>query len=191
MRPQDRAIEFVVATRQMDLDRRDLGPPLQGARHAHVFLQRFASDRDDDPRTASSEPRQLAGYERIEARVLQARLPDDPGGRLGDPGHVGADTLRDRDRPGHDRADPPQVDQARELPTGARAACGDHHRGRQDDPSQVDGEGSSGGHGSSPPCGIAGTGSTVGAGIASPSHRSHRIRDGSNTGPSTHARRFS
>src|SRR5439155_3761379 len=192
MRPQDVAIELVVATRQMDLDRRDLGPPLEDARHVHVLLQRTAADRDDDPRTAPGESQQLAGHERIQARVLQSRLPDDPRGRFGDPGHVGADALRDRDGPRHDRSDPAQVDQTDELATGAPAAGGDHHRGREDDPSEVDGEGSSRGHGSPPPCGMAGTGSAVGGTIgSSPSHRSHRIRDGSNTGPSTHARRFS
>ena len=100
-------------------------------------------------------------------------------------------------RPAHDRAHLAQVDEAAELAPRAGAARGDHHRGRQHQPLQVDREGSL--HACHAdrltPATISitgrpsgGVGSIVGA---SESHRSHSTRAGLNTGPSTQDRRWS
>ena len=151
VRAEDLPTELIVGAREIDLERRDLRAALQRPGESHVFLQRRAGDRDHHVRSGPGQSRQFLFDERVDARVLQAGRPHDPGGGLGDPRRGRTTIGLERDAAAHDRADLAQVDEAAELAPGAGAARGDHHRRGQHQPLQVDREGSlHAGHGRPP-----------------------------------------
>ncbi len=199
VRAEDLPTELTIGPREIDLERRDLGPALQRPGEAHVFLQRRCR-RSRPPRVSRSGP--VAGSssldERVDARVLQTGRPHDPGGGLGDPRRgrpcdrpravmlrlTTAPTLRRSTRPLSSR---PVPEQPAAIITGVGSTnpCRSTERVRFT-PATVDP--SYPGHDLVTGRPSGGVGSRVGA---SDSHRSHSTRAGLNTGPSMHDRTWS
>src|SRR5205807_4340596 len=102
-----------------------------------------------------------------------------------------------RDAPRHDPPRLAKVDQAAQVPGGGETPRGDHHRRRQADPPEIDGERRS--HpGHRPPVPMGTPSGAVAPWTPSadgsvspgrPAYRSHRTLLALKTGPSTHARR--